>query len=74
MVDNKHRSEKYYEYRQSQQNRMWVQRADPDEKSRLVLETAWLDDCTYSFKVRKKWRKTWNYLWSFYCSNILNHT
>lgn len=58
MVGNKHRSEIYYEYRQSQQNRMWVQRADPDEKSSLVLKTAWLDDSTNSYKVRKNEKKT----------------
>lgn len=53
MVDNKHRSEKYYEYRQWQQNRMGAQRADPDEKSSLVLKTVWLDDYTNSHKVIK---------------------
>lgn len=57
MVDNKHRWEKYYQYKQSQLNRMWVQRADPDEKSSLLLKTAWLDDCTNSYKARKKKKK-----------------
>lgn len=60
MVDNKHRSEKYYEYRQWQQNRMGAQRADPDEKSSLVLKTVWLDDYTNSHKVIKKFKNTWN--------------
>lgn len=53
-MDNKHRSEKHYKYRQSQQNGMWVLRANPDEKSSLVFKTDWLDGCTNSYKVRRK--------------------
>lgn len=36
---------------------MRAQRADPDEKSSLVLKTAWLDDYINSYKVRKNENK-----------------
>lgn len=53
MANHKDGSEKYCEYRQLQQNRLWVQRADPDKKSSLVLKTTSLDNWTNSYKVRK---------------------
>lgn len=45
-VDNKDGSGKYCEHRQ---NRLCIQRADPDEKSSLDLKSAWL----YNWSSRK---------------------
>lgn len=48
-VDNRDGSGKYFEHRQSQQNILCIQRADPNEKSSLDSKSAWL----YNWSNRK---------------------